>query len=128
MDLLEALFVSVDADLVDLLADLILAGALALLAADLVDPAVAFDILLLRLVSVSTEAPDLLLAFFDASTTISSFLLFLAPALEAFVDFEAGAADFVLVTRMFGRPNSAGSFFKRVVSFGSAVRMEEVEV
>ena len=45
-------------------------------------------------------------------------LLFLALALEAFVDLEAGAADFVLVIRMFGRPNSADWFFRRVVSFG----------
>ena len=54
--------------------------------------------------------------------------LFLVLALEAFVDLEAGAADFALVTRMFGRPNLIASLFKRVVSIGSADRTEEVEV
>jgi hypothetical protein len=40
----------------------------------------------------------------------------LALALEDFVDLEAGAADFDVVIRMLGRPNSVGSF-KRVASF-----------
>jgi hypothetical protein len=47
-------------------------------------------------------------------------------ALEDFVDLEAGVADFDLVNRMLGRPNSVGSL-KRVVSFGSAGWTEEVE-
>jgi hypothetical protein len=51
----------------------------------------------------------------------------LAPVLEDFVDLEARAADFDFVARIFGRTNSL-SLFKRVVSFGLAVWIEEVEV
>jgi hypothetical protein len=91
--LLDALFVLADladADFVDLLADLTLD---AFVLADLV-LLVAFDLdfFLLPLASVSAEPPDFLLPFFDASTTISSFLValffFSDPfTLRAFVDF-----------------------------------------
>jgi hypothetical protein len=46
--------------------------------------------------------------------------------LEDFVDFEAGVADLDFVTRWIGRLNSVGSFFRRVLSFCSAVWTEEV--
>ena len=87
---MEALFVLADApDLVDLLADLMLAGALALIA-DLVRLGFDFDFFfLLPLALVSVETPNLLLAFFDASATISPFLVlfFSDPAFTALTDF-----------------------------------------
>ena len=66
----------------------------------------------------------------SSNSSVSEVLFELPPlalALEDFVDLEAGAADFDFVIRMFGGPNTVGSF-KRVVSFGTAVWTEEVEV
>jgi hypothetical protein len=70
---LAALFVLADADLVDLLADLML---VALTLADLVLPAFDLEFFLLPSTSVSAEAPDFLLPFLDASTTFLVVLFF----------------------------------------------------